>query len=251
MDLLSALLLGLVQGLTEFLPISSSGHLVLAQQLLGFKEPMLFFDLLLHLGTLAAVVIYFRKDLLGILRQNESEESLRLSGRRWLILIAVGTIPTGLIGFFFKDQFEALFGSPKIVSIMLLITALLLAFSDRVKSAKSRAGHLVIWQSLIVGVAQGIAIIPGLSRSGATITAAIFSGVQPNTAARFSFLLSIPAILGATALEAGDAVGSFDGNWVVYLLGVSVAFVSGYFSIDILLKLVTRRKLWRFSVYLI
>jgi undecaprenyl-diphosphatase len=249
MDIFSAFLLGLVQGLTEFLPISSSGHLVLSQHLLGFREPNLAFDILVHLGTLMAVVFYFRKDIATILLSSVGR-STDMDGRRWILMIIVGTIPTGIIGFAFKDQFEALFAQPRLVAGMLWITAVLLAVSDRIRVNASNDSKLTVPRSVLVGIAQGLAIIPGISRSGATITFGIFSGLNPSQAARFSFLLSIPAILGATLLEFEKFMGATAHELPAYIVGAITAFVSGYAAIYLLLKMVIQRKLWRFSIYL-
>ena len=250
MDIISAFLLGLVQGLTEFLPISSSGHLVLSQHLLGFRESNLAFDILVHLGTLLAVIIYFRKDITSILLSSVGRSS-GIDGRRWIVMIIIGTIPTGIIGLAFKDHFEALFEQPRIVAFMLWITAILLALSDRIQiKASKEESKLTVSRSLLVGIAQGLAIIPGISRSGSTITFGIFSGLDPNKAARFSFLLSIPAILGATLLEYKQFLNATASDIPAYLVGTITAFASGYGAIYLLLKMVVKRKLWRFSIYL-
>jgi len=249
LDILSAVLLGLVQGLTEFLPVSSSGHLVLSQHLLGFEGSNLALNLLLHIGTLLAVLIYFRKDIAQIAISAISGQG-EIDGRRWVIMILIGSIPTAIIGFTFKDQFEALFLQPRLVAVMLWVTAILLLASDRVKLKKVQGENITVLRSLFVGIAQGLAIIPGISRSGSTIATAIFSGIQPEKAARFSFLLSIPAIIGATMLEFKEIAGVTAADAPSYLLGTLTAFASGYLAIDILLKMVVKRKLWKFSIYL-
>lgn len=250
MDLLSAILLGLVQGLTEFLPVSSSGHLVLAQHFLGYEGPNLAFDVLVHLATMLAVILYFQKDIVHIFK-SALPKTPHPDGRRWLAMIAVGTIPTAILGFSFEEQFEALFASPQIVALMLWVTALVLFLSDRVKvKIEANGVKLTILRALLVGTVQGLAIIPGISRSGSTISAAIFSGLDPNRAARFSFLLSIPAIFGATLLEIGEIVTVESSQIVAYAAAFVAAFASGYLAIDILMKMVLKRKLWKFSVYL-
>ncbi|RJP81342.1 MAG: undecaprenyl-diphosphatase UppP [Candidatus Zixiibacteriota bacterium] len=248
MDLLSALLLGLVQGLTEFLPISSSGHLVLTQSLLGFEGPNVFFDVMLHLGTLLAVVIFFRRDIADIFFSVFSSRS-RARGWNWIMAIVVGSIPTAVIGLVFQEQFKALFGQPRVVAFMLWATALLLILADRARVARTSDGRVGPWQALMVGTAQGLAIIPGISRSGSTICFGLFSGMDPKVAARFSFLLSIPAIIGASVLELRDA-SIPAGQHVEYAGGVIMAFLSGYVAIGWLLKLLVQRELWKFSVYL-
>lgn len=249
MDLISAILLGLIQGLTEFLPVSSSGHLVLSQHLLGYKGSNLAFDLLVHLGTLVAVVVYFRRDI-GQIFSSAFTGYTGTDGRRWIAMIVIGTIPTVVIGYTFKDQFEVLFGQPRIVALMLWLTAILLLFSDRIRLKEKSGDTITVWRALLVGTAQGLAIIPGISRSGSTISVAIFSGLNPEKAARFSFLLSIPAIFGASLLEFGEIAGVNSENILPFLAGTITAFLSGYLAIDILLKIVVKRRLWKFSIYL-
>ncbi len=250
MDLLSSILLGLLQGLTEFLPVSSSGHLVLAQHLLGYQgSTHLAFDLLVHVATLLAVLIYFRRDILLIV-STAWRPSGEFQGRRWLIMIAAGTVPTVIIGFAFQNQFESLFGKPRLVAVMLWVTALLLLASDRRKTGGNTGEKLTILRSIIVGTTQGLAIIPGISRSGSTIAVGIFSGLHPEQAARFSFLLSIPAILGASLLEMQKISEVSAQNLAVIAAGMAVAFLSGYLAIHILLKMVVKRRLWKFSLYL-
>lgn len=249
MDIISAFLLGLVQGLTEFLPISSSGHLVLSQHLLGYTESDLAFNILVHIGTLIAVVYYFRRDITMILLSCLGRPS-GINGWRWVVMIVIGTMPTAVIGLAFKDQFESLFTQPRTVAVMLWITGLLLAISDRIRINQSKDRKLTVPRSLIIGMAQGLAIIPGISRSGSTITFGIFSGLDPGKAARFSFLLSIPAIIGATILEYEQFLTATTIDIPAYIVGTITAFASGYIAISVLLKMVVRRKLWRFSIYL-
>lgn len=250
MDFLSAILLGLVQGLTEFLPISSSGHLVLSQHLLGYEGPNLAFDLMLHLGTLAAVIVYFRRDI-GQMIGAALTRSGDPGARRWIIMIVVATLPTAIIGLALEDKLKALFGMPHIVSLMLWVTGILLLISDRVRIKANSSSKITIIQSLIIGTAQGLAIAPGISRSGATISAGIFTGLDRERAARFSFLLSIPAVIGASLLEAGEISLASVQNLPACLLGMATAFLSGYMAIDLLLRVIVKRGLWKFSVYLL
>jgi undecaprenyl-diphosphatase len=249
MDLLTSVILGLVQGLTEFLPISSSGHLVLFQHLLGFQGPALAYDVMLHLGTTLAVVIYFRHDIANIFISAFTKSSSG-DGRRWIIMIILASIPTALIGLLFKDQFEVMFDSPGSLAMQFWVTGLLLIITDRVRVNNNTQGNIKTHQAFFVGVAQGIAIIPAVSRSGLTIAAGVISGMSRETAARFSFLISIPAILGATLLEGKDIAGTAQIDWLPSLIGTAVAFISGYLSIGLLLRLVVKRGLWMFAVYL-
>ena len=252
MDIYEALILGLVQGFTEFLPISSSGHLVIAKSLLGgFREPGILFEVLLHFGTLLAVLLYFRKDILDILAAlfpvGEMEEAKREEGRKTAIVVIAGTLPTVVIALLFKDQFEKLFQSVQAVSVMLLVTGVLLFLSDRVKKTEKRA--LTIKDAVIIGTVQGMAIIPGISRSGSTIATGLFRGIDGERAATFSFLLSIPAICGAVVLHMKDMTGIDGGQVVPYLAGMAMAAVSGFLSIKVLMKIVSGRKLRFFAFY--
>jgi len=240
----------MVQGITEFLPISSSGHLVFFQSFFGLKEPPIFFDVMLHLGTLSAVVVYFWAEILEIARgigatlkrKKETQEGAKLF--LWIIL---GTIPTGLIGFLFKDWLETFFLKPRLVGVMLLITGLVLWLTRWTKKEGREIKKMGWRDSILVGIAQGMAIIPGISRSGATISTGLFCGLNRELSGKFSFLLSIPAILGATLLEFKkiDAVQEL---WVI-LVGTAFAFGVGILSLNILIKINKLGKLSNFSYY--
>lgn len=211
-----ALVLGVMQGLTEFLPVSSSGHLALAQNLYGLTEPEVFFDLLLHLGTLSAVVIFYRREFFGMLSrlkllfQPGRMAAYRVSPLfRLGVMIIAGSVPTALIGLAFKDFFTSLFTSLTAVGINLILTACFLAAASfrRKVTIKSEL-EFPLWAALAIGIAQGLAIAPGLSRSGVTISLAILLGMERTLAARYSFLLSVPAILGAMLLSLPEASSS-------------------------------------------
>ena len=239
----------MVQGLTEFIPVSSSGHLVFFQSLFGLKEPQLLFDIMLHLGTLMAVVVYFRKDLWkmaqGIIEAIKTRE-VNPSANLFL-WITLATIPTGLMGVFLKDWFESLFSMPQVVGLMLLVTGLFL-WLTRLTGGAGRTVEKMTWiDSILIGIAQGVAIIPGISRSGATISAGLFRGLDRELAGKFSFLLSIPAILGATILHIRK-LGT-QGEMGFSLLGMAVAFGVGLLSLKFLMKVIKRGKLHRFSYY--
>ena len=236
--------------MTEFLPVSSSGHLVFFQSVFGFKEPHVFFDVVLHLGTLLAVVVFFRTDLSNILqgtRQGLKAHKMGQNGIRLLIWIIIATIPTGLMGILFKDWFESLFTRPKIVGGMLLTTGLILWFTRYVK----RDGRLLEkmgWaDALLIGIVQGIAIIPGISRSGSTISTGLFCGLDRELAGKFSFLLSIPAILGATLLEL-RGIESPTEVWM-HLVGMAIALLVGLLSLKFLMRIVRRGRLFTFAYY--
>jgi undecaprenyl-diphosphatase len=256
--IIQAIILGIVQGLTEFLPVSSSAHLVFATDVLGLQQNVAF-DTLLHLGTLLAVVGYFWKDLVVIIssffsslldifrgRFKEGLEEKPFKKLSWLLL--VGTIPAGIMGILFKSEFEALFNSILYVGIFLIITGLLLWGAERVKPGHKDVKDISFKNALIIGVAQGIAIAPGISRSGATIAAGLFSGLNRELAARFSFLLSIPAILGAALVQSKD-ITSFDANTAVLIAGFVSAAIFGYLAIKLLLKIIKERSLMIFAYY--
>jgi undecaprenyl-diphosphatase len=259
MDIIQAIILGMVQGLTEFLPISSSAHLVIVPEILGVKSSLAF-DTLLHLGSLFAVVGYFRNDIAKIITSFFRSIMDLFRGRfknglyedeykklSWLLII--GTIPAGLVGILFKDFFESLFSSLLAVGIFLLITGFLLWGAERMPHGKKGLKDLNVKNSLAVGIAQALAIAPGISRSGATISAGLFLGIERETAAKFSFLLSIPAILGAVLVQMKDITNGMDGTIIVLFAGFISAVIFGYLAIKILLKIIKERSLMIFSYY--
>ena len=263
MTVMQSLLLGIIQGLTEFLPISSSGHLVLVQHLLGLREAELSFDVSVHVGTLAAVILYFRRDILAILgglirslkkvliRQDlptADRPQVRLAG-----LIVLGSIPTAVIGLALHGVADRLFASPLITGIMLLITGGLLFATRPGPRVRTHAGRtldqLTIRDALVVGFTQGLAVMPGISRSGSTIALGILTGIRHETAARFSFLLSIPAISGAALLVLKDAVQQGSVQLSSCLMGGIAALVVGYAALALLVFLVQKGRLHLFAPY--
>ena len=204
---LETILLGVVQGLTEFLPVSSSGHLVIFENLLGFKEPEILLDASLHLGTLLAVCIYFRSDLKKMIQElwawvAPGSQNGALGPHALLaLMVVVGSIPTAFIGLIFKDPLEALFSSVTTVGVMLLVTGVIVGVTKFISRNHGKWDQVGIWMALAIGTVQGLAIIPGISRSGSTIVCALLLGLNRETAGRFSFLLSIPAIIGAVGLH--------------------------------------------------
>lgn len=259
------IILGLIQGLTEFLPISSSGHLTIGQHIFpgtaGVEEDILL-SILLHGATLLVVLIHYRRDIVLILRDLAAwrpgrppaadEDGAEARMRRkmpWLIL--VGTIPTGLLGVGLKlsDQVETLFASLPLVGCALLLTGGLLFWADRLTGATART-EMSYLDALIIGTVQGVAVLPGISRSGSTISASLLRGIDRPLAAKFSFLLSIPAILGAILLELKDiAQLSQSPHLIPYAAGMLTAFAAGYAAILTLLRLVMNRQLYWFSFY--
>ena len=248
MTLTQGLILGAVQGLTEFFPVSSSGHLALAQQLmLGFEQPGLLFDVALHLGTLVAVIIYFRQDLKQLLSAPFRRDIQAVQDRRYLRLLIAGSIPTAIIGLAFKDTVEQLFNRPLIVGGLLVVTGVLLFVAERFRSSGRK--RLTLADSLVTGIAQGVAVLPGISRSGATIAALLLRGVEGQTAARFSFLLALPAVGGAALLSLKDVEQLPHAEIGNYLAGAGIACLVGLISIHALLGIIRQKRLYYFSLY--
>lgn len=264
MTLLEAILLGILQGLTEFLPVSSSGHLVLAQQFLGLKEPLVFFDVMLHVGTLAAVLVAYRNvigklvvggvsTLGGSQFYRKPIATLNTSSElRFIWLILLGSIPTGIIAVLFKTQLESFFESVHIVSIMLILTGCILQLprlrKENLADTNSTDNEVRTWHAPLIGIAQGCAITPGISRSGTTISLGLFFGISGKTAAEYSFLLSIPAILGAVVLKIPDVT---DTTIPLYIVGIGMftSFIVGYIALRFLLAILNRGKFSLFSYY--
>lgn len=262
LELLEAAFLGVVQGATEFLPVSSSAHLVIFQNLMGLKEPELLLDVTLHAATLLAIVLLYRGDLYEMGRQFFSAVAGLGSGRplgsiwrahphlRLTVYLAAGTVPAALAGVLFRDHLERLFGSPAAASAMLLVTGTLLFLTRSRPSQGRRLDAFTLRDSLWIGAAQSVALLPGISRSGATIAAGIFCGVDRDLAARFSFLLSVPAIVGANALELGGLSANPGGPGAVVLLsGALAAFATGYGALKLLVRIVHRGNLSLFCYY--
>ena len=235
-----ALLLGIIQGLAEFLPISSSGHLVIVQELLGIEESTLSFDIFLHVGSLVAVFIVFWRDIKNLILHPISKT---------MLLLIVGTIPAVFMGFFLNDLFEALFASLIAVSCFLVLTGILLWISDKFHGERS-IEELSIVDAIIVGLFQGIAIAPGLSRSGSTIFGSLLCDLKREDAARFAFLLSIPVILGAAAKSVlgMHAEGGISISYT-YIIGAIVAALTGYIAIRFFIRLLSKKSLRIFSFY--
>jgi undecaprenyl-diphosphatase len=254
MEIIQAIILGLLQGITEFVPVSSSGHLVLVPWLLGWDAPELVFDTVVHWGTLLAVLAYFWRDWLrlisawlrGLFRWEWDDPDARLM---WLIL--AGTLPAVVIGYLLEAFFESLFGQPAWVSLFLLVTACLLALSERLGRRTRTLGELRWLDALLIGLGQAAAIAPGISRSGSTIAAGLLRGVQRAAAARFSFLLATPIILGAGLLQLVDLFGTPDplAQFPALAAGFAAAAISGYLCISFLLRYLQRGKLYPFAVY--
>jgi undecaprenyl-diphosphatase len=264
MDLMQAIILGAIQGLTEFFPVSSSGHLVIFQQMMGLKEPVLIFDISVHVGTLAAVFIFFFNDISNILKSLMRSISCRLRGQpeklaeveirdaRMAWMLVAGSLPTALIGVGMHMISDVLYASLIIVGVSLLITGGILLGTRWISQEKESGSALTIKQALLIGTVQGLAVIPGISRSGSTIAAGLFLGVNRDIAIRYSFLLSIPAILGALVLQIlTDSSGAGNISLSIIAAGMLTSMVVGYSALSLLVKMVQKGHLYFFTPYCI
>ncbi len=250
MTFTQSIALGAIQGAAEFLPVSSSGHLAIAQHYLsGFSQPGILFDVLLHLGTMIAVIIYFRRDVSALLTSPWNRTAEGKKDRRLLWLLILGSIPTGIIGLAGKDLAESLFQNMTVVGLCLLVTGVLLYICERYRTKGSGRTDLSVTDALITGTLQGIAILPGISRSGSTIAGLLLRGVDGETAARFSFLLALPAVFGATLLSLKDLQDVPIGELPIYAAGAACAMLVGLLSIHFLLAIIRRRRLFLFALY--
>ena len=259
MDIIQAIIIGLIQGLTEFLPVSSSAHLIFAQQALGVADVGLAFDVLLHVGTLVAVIVYFFNDIVNMIKgfllslvdlkngnfmgELKKDPYKKLA---WLTILA--TIPIGIVGVLFNDIVESMFMGLTVPAFLLLITGCLLYVSQRMNTGKIDVRNITLKEALIMGCGQALAILPGLSRSGTTIAAGLFAGLDKEFAAKFSFILSIPAILGAAVFQLKDLSGG-SVEIGACIAGFIVAAISGYLAISFLLKIVREKSLDIFAYY--
>ena len=243
-----ALIMGLVQGLTEFLPVSSSGHLVIFREFLGVEAPSdLTFEITVHAATALATIVVFRKRILellqGLFKFKYNEET------DYIAKLVVSMIPVAIVGFFFKDKVEELFSSLLVVGCALLFTALLLYFSDKAK-ARKQDREVTFGQALIMGLGQAVAVIPGLSRSGTTISAGLLSGASRNKVAEFSFLMVLVPILGEAFLDlVGGDMAASSISAAPLLLGFAAAFISGLFACKAMVALVKKAGLRWFALY--
>lgn len=275
MSLFEAIVMGLIQGLTEFLPVSSSGHLAIFKQFSDIKEPGMFFDILLHIGTLIAVFVVYYKDIwkmivegcciirdawlnvvlffknIGKEEKTEYHHVVNNSYRKFVMLVIVSTIPTAIIGYAAKDLVEMAGQLIIVPGICLIVTAILLFIADRVPDGGKVPKNITYTNAFIVGICQGIATLPGLSRSGTTITACLLNGYNRKFAVKYSFIMSIPAILGALVLDIKDVDFSKIGSSEVlnYAAGMAVAAVVGYICIKTMLVVVKNKKFTIFSIY--
>lgn len=257
-----AIILGIVQGLTEFLPISSSAHLIIVPWLAGWDEPGLTFDVAVHLGTLSAVLLYFWRDILSMAialpRGIAQGKPMADPMSRLAVIIIVGSIPAAIAGFLIADTVDSYFHSGGggntaiiIVALLLMVLGAILAFAERVANHCRPLQSIALRDGLIIGCAQALALLPGVSRSGSTITTGLLLNFKRETAARFSFLLGIPAIFGAGILETRHFIqdGFQDGELTLFLSGMVSAGIVGYLAIAFLLRFLQRRSTMIFIVY--
>ena len=249
MDILDAILLGIVQGLTEFLPVSSSGHLELGKAILGdqsIPQESLLFTVVLHFATALSTIVIFRKDVLDIFKglfQFKWNEETRFS-----LKIVISMIPAALLGLLFEEQMEQFFsGNIPLVGYMLIVTALLLYLADRARDTNKSVTYL---NALVIGISQAIAVLPGISRSGATISTSVLLGVDKSKAARFSFLMVVPLIIGKMAKDIWSGeISMEDDNLIILGAGFLAAFVAGLFACTWMIQLVKKSKLTYFALY--
>jgi len=251
MDSTVYILLGIIQGLTEFLPVSSSGHLVIARSFIeGFQQPGLLFDISVHFATFCAVIIYFRKKILLLLKSflGAFLPKYRITyfeNKNMLWGIVIASIPTAIIGLYFENFADVLFSSTVYVGYALILTSILLVLSDKKKSS----GVVTYNKSFLLGIIQGFAVIPGISRSGSTIAIAVLLNINRKDAAEFSFLMALPAVFGATLLQV-KYIDTLESILITpYLLAMLSAFISGFVAIFLMMKLVRSAKLTYFAIY--
>ncbi len=245
LNAVQAIILGILQGITEWLPVSSSGHLAVAQHYLGLDVPIAF-DVMLHVATLLVILVFFRTDIQAILKALGKRDFASPHGKL-LLYVIIGSIPTAIIGFTFRYSFESMYASMLMVGCALVVTGFILALGRLGGNGKRKLGW---WRSVLVGAAQGLAVAPGISRSGATIGTSLFLGLKREQAIRFSFLLAVPAILGAMIFQLDGLVVS--GIGIDALAGGFLAsLVVGYLSLKLVIRLVMDRRFSWFAVYCI
>ncbi|MFH1460070.1 MAG: undecaprenyl-diphosphate phosphatase [Candidatus Omnitrophota bacterium] len=252
--------LAFIQGLTEFLPVSSSGHLAFFQMLFGFKEPLFCFDIILHLATALAVIIFLRMEIkeifeeffLGLIDLSKNKPLKQIWQNyihlRLIVLITFALIPIFLVGFFLHDLIENLFNSAKILAGSFFITGFVL-FMTKFKKSHKELKELNFINTFLIGIAQAIAIIPGISRSGLTISAGLLQGINREKCAKFSFLLAVPTIIGATGYKLKCGWGELNISFIILSISFVIAFLSGYLALIILSKIIKRAKFYYFAYY--
>jgi undecaprenyl-diphosphatase len=259
LNLSTVIILGIVQGLTELFPVSSSAHLVILQSFFpDFHQPGVAFDAILHLGTLFAVVFYFRADIWNMLKAllPQKYQSADIAGnadtvilRKLVLFLIIGTIPVVFLGLLFQDYIHSVFESARAAAFFLIITGVLLFFSDKINDARREEKDMNLADSIVIGLAQAVALLPGISRSGATITAGIFRHLNRTVAARFSFLLSLPAVCGAAILESGYIKNISHQEMWLYFTGFICAALAGIISLKLFFLIIRQARLKFFAYY--
>ena len=262
MGYIEAIVLGLVQGLSEFLPISSSGHLAVLQSLFEINEDkVIFFAVLLHIGTLVSIFVVYHKDIYALIKELFllfkdifTGKGLRIEERpirKLGIMIIVSSIPTAIMGLLFSDYIDKIFGSLTVIAICWIITGFILLFSEKLKNNIKEIEGMKYRNAIFIGICQGLAIMPGISRSGSTIVGSLVTGLKREFAVEFAFLISIPAILGSAILEFPKAIkaGIEPSTIGPMIVGFLVAAISGYFAITTMIKIVSKHKMRYFSYY--
>lgn len=247
MTILQAVVFGLVQGLGEFLPISSSAHLVLVPWLFKWTDPGLTFDIALHVGTLVAVVIYFWRDWVRLI--NKGFTDFNSTEGRLFWYLAAASVPGAIGGFLLEKKAETIFRSPLLIAIMLILMGIVLYWADHKRDKKIGLNNITFGTSMLIGLSQVLAIIPGVSRSGITMTTGLFMGITREAAARFSFLLSTPIIFGAAMVKLPSVISHSSMITAEFVVGMLVSCVSGFLSIGFLLRYVQTRSFLPFVVY--
>jgi undecaprenyl-diphosphatase len=251
MSYYQAIFLAIVQGITEFLPVSSSGHLVIFQKIFGFKEPPIAFDALVHFGTLFSVLIFFRKDIKKIIKGLFKEIRIKKKGEstHLMILLIIGSLPAVLFGFLLKEKIESIFNSISLLSVSFLITALILFLTGLVKEKEKEIKKTKISDSIFIGLFQALAILPGVSRSGSTISGGLFRGIKKEDAFNFSFFLGIIAIFGATILQLPKITNFTSLEATTGIIGFLLSAIFGFLAIKILKPIVIKGKFYYFGIY--
>jgi len=255
MDILQSFLLGLIQGLTEFLPISSSGHLALGRYMLGSETEIgITFEVVVHFGTLCSIVIYYKKEIIDLIKAGirfiksptDSKDDYQV---KTIGFILISMIPALIVGFTLKDSIEDIFMNPLLVSGMFIVTGVILYLT---RFSNNPTGKVTMWKAFLIGVSQAFAMIPGISRSGSTISTSLYLGISREDAANFSFLMVIPVIAGAMILQMGEAIEiGIDSSEIISLvIGFFTAFISGYFALKYLIIILKKQGFHYFSYYL-
>lgn len=248
MSILEAAILGLVQGLTEFLPVSSSGHLVLLERLFGITEGQGFFAVMLHVGTLIAVCIAMRKEIAAIFKQPAKQVL------RYLLILGIATVPLVIFALLFNDLID-LMNDGRYLGFAFILTGVILTIGEnfsQLNKNKPKKNEATFFSAIIAGLMQAVAIFPGVSRSGATITGSLFTGLDRKSCANFAFLMSIPAILGSLLYEGYSTfktIGFGSIDWLPVVVGVAVSLISGFIAVKFMLSLIAKKKLYGFAIY--